>query len=116
LGAAAAVSTRGLWAVLATGPVAGTVTLLVNAALSDLACGPGIRPWLIAIALAMLALDVGAGVVAWRSARVAPPLAEDAHHDWYQPFLTHAALLSCALFAVAIASMAVPPALLHDCR
>jgi hypothetical protein len=96
--------------------VAWALTLLVNAALSDLACGPGIRGWLIGIALTMLGIDLAAGAVAWRWVRsTAPPLADDSHHPQHLPFLAHLTVLSCALFAVAIAAHLVPPAVLHDC-
>jgi hypothetical protein len=109
-------SARRLWTALAVGPMGWMLTLTINATLSDLGCGPGIRGRLIGIALLMLAFDIAAGAVAWRAVRSSPPLEHDPGHERHLPFLAHFTLLSCALFAVAIAAHLVPPALLHDCR
>jgi hypothetical protein len=116
LGASGDVTARRLWFAMATGPVAWATAVVGNAMLSDLACGPTVRIWLVAVALAMLAMDLGAGLVAWRTARAAPPLSDDPRHASHRSFLAHSAWLACALFGVAIAALAVPPVVLHDCR
>ena len=116
MGAAGPLNASRLWAALGVGPVAWVLTLTLNAVLSDLACGPDIRTYLIGIAVLMLAVDLAAGAVAWRAVRSAPPLEHDPSHERHLPFLAHFTLLSCGLFAVAIAAHLVPPAVLHDCR
>lgn len=118
MGAKTSVGALGLWSGLATGPMAWSTTLLVNYVLTEQACSPSLARALPGISGAMLALVCVAGVWSWRTLRrrraAIPADATGAaeRHD----FMGHMALLSCALFAIAIVAQMVPPWILHDCR
>ena len=103
---------------MAAGPLAFLTTLLLNYVLAEQACSPQVARVLPLISAAMLAVVAVAAVFSWRLLRdrrhASPPgLPESSErHD----FMGHAALLSCALFAIAIVAQMVPPWILHDCR
>jgi hypothetical protein len=117
LGAKTSLAPAVEWAAGALPPSAWAVTLLANYVLVSQACTARLPFILQVLSLAMLALVGGAGVIAWRSLRdtAHPSPEEQGERIERRRFAAHLSLLSCGLFAAAIAAQAVAPWMFNDC-
>jgi zinc transporter ZupT len=114
LGAKTSVAALGEWAAVAAGPAAWSATLLGNYLLTSMSCGPQLPALLQALSGLMLVIVVIAGLFSWR--RLQTSAAEGGvDQDSNHAFIVHLALLSCAVFAIAIIAQMTPPWILHDC-
>jgi hypothetical protein len=118
LGAKTAVRPLVLGLACAAGPAAWSFTLLANYVLVARACGPEVHGVLHGLSITMLVITALAAFPAWRAlgqARAQHGSDEGIDDASRQHFFAMLALLSCALFVVAIGAQFVSPWIVHAC-